>query len=218
MDLLRLLGRRGLAGADGPHRLVRDDELGGILRRQALETNLKLAADDFVDEVSLTLVERLANAHHAGETRLDRSRRALVDGLVRLAEILTALAVTGDDVGRARVDDHARGDLAGERAVVLPVAVLGADADLGALRRGNGLEDVDRRRAAHDLDLVRIGRRRLGDRLHESRGLRRLHVHLPVARDDFLPAHFFSPLNFRCFTPACLKTSLTVSRNAYSPE
>ena len=114
--------------------------------------------------------------------------RALVDRLVRLAEVLAALGVADDHVLRAGIDEHPRGDLARIGALLLPVGVLGARLDLRTLARLDGGGDVDRRRAADDVDVgVRLGR--LRDRLHERRRLGRLDVHLPVSGNDFL-AHF----------------------------
>ena len=93
-----------------------------------------------------------------------------------------------DHVLGARIDEHASGDLARIGALRLPVGVLGAGLDLRALARLNGGGDVDGRGAAHDID-VGVVLCRLGDGLHESCGLGRLDVHLPVSGNDFL-AHF----------------------------
>ena len=49
------------------------------------------------------------------------------DHLVGLAEQLAALAVAGDDVLHLELGEERRRHLAGERALVLPVAVLGAE-------------------------------------------------------------------------------------------
>jgi hypothetical protein len=57
----------------------------------------------------------------------------LVDHLVGLAEQLAALGVADDHVLRRRAWPASRGrHLAGERALLLPVAVLGAEGDRDA--------------------------------------------------------------------------------------
>ena len=63
-----------------------------------------------------------------------RGVRLLVDGVVGLAEQRAPLGVADDHVARAGVADHRRADLAGERALALPMQVLRGDADRAAFR------------------------------------------------------------------------------------
>ena len=187
-----------------------------ICGRHVLQADVHLALDHLDQLAGFALFERLADAHDGGEARGDHGTCALVDGFVRLAKVLAALAVADDHVLRTGVDQHAGGDFARERALGFPVGILGADADV---RSGGGRDcggNVDRGRAAHDLD-VREDLGRFGDFLHECSRLGRLDVHLPVSSDDFLSHFVFcSLLNsyFLCFTPAALNMFLTVSRKA----
>ena len=185
MDFLRLVGSRRAAGADRPDGLISDDELRAVGGRNVLEADVHLADDDFLELAGVALLERLADADDGGEACGDRGPGTQVDGLVGLAEVLAALAVADDDVLRARVKQHPRRNLARVRAGLLPVAVLRADADVGSRSRRDRGGHVDRRRAAHDLDVREI-LRRLDDALHECGRLGRLDVHLPVTGYDFL--------------------------------
>ena len=87
-----------------------------------------------------------------------------VHHLVGLAEQLAALGVPGDHVGDVELGQHRRRHLAGERALLLPVAVLGAEGDRDRVRLGleHGLDraQVGERRVDRHVDgLVVLGRR-----------------------------------------------------------
>ena len=117
---------------------------------------------------------------------------ALVDALVGFAEVLTALAVTDNDVLRARFDQHIRADLAGKRAFVRPGHVLRAHADLAALDEFFHLFDIGERYANHDIHALALFDERL------ERGKKRFRfrfgvVHFPVACDDRLSHNVKSP-------------------------
>ena len=170
MDFLRLVGRSCAAGADCPHGLVSDDELRAVGGRNVLEADIHLADDNLFELTGVALLKRLADADDGREASRNRGPRAQVDRLVRLAEVLATLAVADDDVLGARVEQHPRRDLARVRAGLLPMAVLGADADMRSGGRRDCGRHVDRGRAAHDLDIREI-LRRLDDALDEGGGL-----------------------------------------------
>ena len=76
-----------------------------------------------------------------GERRGDLA----VDGRVGLAEQRPPLGVADDHVLGAGLADHRRADLAGERALALPVQVLRGDRDVAVARRfGRGVERGER--------------------------------------------------------------------------
>ena len=224
MDFLRLVGRSGAAGADGPHGLISDDELRAVGGRDVLEANVHLADNDFLELAGVALLERLADADDSREASRNRGPGAQVDRLVRLAEVLAALAVADDDVLRARVEQHPSRNLAGVRAGLLPVAVLSANADM----RSGGCRDcgrhVDRRRAAHDLDVREILRAAVSDGLMFIFQLPAMIFFLIVSVTPVLDFKLFeiptfqpfnfSTVNFLCFTPAALNISLTLSMKA----
>src|SRR5664280_868208 len=178
------LGRGGgLSRPDRPDRLVRERQVRRVepLDRGALpfQHRQRLA--------SLALLERLADAEDHVEAGALGRLSAGAGGGVALAEVLPPLRVAGDHPAHPELGEHRRRDLAGERAAVLPVAVLGADRDLGAGRDQHGRGEQRERRADDDL---RTGP---GHPLHQGLEVR-LHrrdrpVHLPVGGDERPAAH-----------------------------
>ena len=88
---------------------------------------------------------------------------ALGDGLVGLAEILAALGVADERSLDPELEQHPRRDLAGERALVVPVDVLGVHRDAAGDRFAQRCErrahdDVDaRRRVERGAEVLRLG-------------------------------------------------------------
>ena len=99
----------------------------------------------------VALGQRLADADDRREARASAARAFRLTRRVRLAEQLAPLAVADDDVLAARVGQLRRRHLAGERAFVLPEAVLRGDRDRAVLEP---LRDrVQRREAGRDGDV-----------------------------------------------------------------
>ena len=146
--LLRHLGRGGLPGADRPDRLVGDHEVVVGLE------HADLAAEDVVGLARLALGQGLADAGDHVQPALQRGAAAPRDGLVGLAEVLAAFRVADERAVDAELAEHRRGDLAGERAFALPVAVLGEDTDLRAGECLHGCGERDVRRSDDDVDVV----------------------------------------------------------------
>ena len=94
MGLLGLLRRRRLAGADRPHRLVRDDQ--PLVRADGVADRFDLEPKDELGLAGLAFLAGLADAGDHAEAVLERGDRAARDGLVRLAEELAALGVADD--------------------------------------------------------------------------------------------------------------------------
>src|SRR5699024_7012075 len=86
-DLVRLLRRRRLAGADGPDRLVSDDDAPQLFLGHAAERDLRLHRDELVRDALLALLEVLADADDDGEAGVERGSRSLLHGDVGVAEI-----------------------------------------------------------------------------------------------------------------------------------
>ena len=98
MDFLSLLVGGDLAGSDGPNGLVGDDDLFHIGGSQPSETFVDLTAHNLVRDVGFTFGKHFADADHSNQARGHSGLRAPIDGVVRLAKILTALAVPDDNV------------------------------------------------------------------------------------------------------------------------
>ena len=152
------VGRRRLAGADRPDRLVGDHQ-GGDLRLGAPgDAGVDLAEHLRLGRPRLALVERLADADDRGHPVLLDGRDLGGDHLVGLAEQLAPLAVAADDVLHVELGEEHRRHLPGERALVLPVAVLGAEGERQVV-------DVDQR-----LDAAQVGERRVDADVDRRRG------------------------------------------------
>ena len=80
----------------------------------------------------LALTLGFAHAGDDEQARFERSVRTPADGLVGLAEVLPALGVADDRPVDTELAQHRRGDLARERAGIVPVDVLCGDRDLRA--------------------------------------------------------------------------------------
>jgi hypothetical protein len=115
----------------------------------------------------------------------------LGDELVGLAEDLPPLAVPGDHVAHVQLGQERRADLAGERAGLLEVAVLGAEGDQHAVGLDGRLHraQVGERRVDRDVDGVEdVLAQQVAELLHRLDRLEVVQVHLPVAADQRLPA------------------------------
>src|SRR5262245_13881435 len=196
-DHLSGVRRLGVAArADRPDRLVRDHDVGGVLRPDAAQGHAHLRGHAILGRPHVALLQGLADAqdrrHAVGEHR----SHFLVHGLVRVAEHRAALGMPNHDVGDLERLEHRGRDLAGERPLVLPVDVLGAEAvgeavavdqRLHAPQGGEG-------RAHHDLDAVRVALvEQVGELLDRLDRRQMRLVHLPVGRDDRPPVrHAFT--------------------------
>lgn len=128
MHLLRLLSRGNLAGANGPDRLVRNDNLAPVLdvALQALE----LLGDNLDSLSGLALLKGLTTAPDDGDAVLGGVLGLLGDDLVGLAQDCAALGVAENGPGDGQIGELGDGDLAGEGTVGLVVDVLGRGSDV----------------------------------------------------------------------------------------
>ena len=78
----------------------------------------------------------------------------LVNVFVCLAEILSSLRMSENNVFNACVCKHVRGDLACVSAFFLEVHVLSANLDIGSLCRFNNRNDIDSRNAEYYVNFV----------------------------------------------------------------
>lgn len=90
---LRLRGARDLARPDRPHGLVRDDDLGPVLRLEGRDDGLQLRLDDGLGALGLALLERLADAEDDAQAGVDRGARLVRDERGGLVEERAALGV-----------------------------------------------------------------------------------------------------------------------------
>mmetsp|Transcript_4521 Transcript_4521/g.8869 ORF Transcript_4521/g.8869 Transcript_4521/m.8869 type:complete len:263 (-) Transcript_4521:25-813(-) len=179
---LRLLGGGGHAGADGPDGLVGDDTCVGL--EDVLDLlQLRLAHVERL--VGVALLERLADAVHDLKALGEGVLELGLEEVVILLEVLPALRVAEDDPRASNVLDLVRGELAGEGAVALEVAVLGGDGDvlLDGADDGGDVEGDGRH------DHVAVGAVHAVEGLNEGLGAGNIEVALPVSSDNRLPSH-----------------------------
>ncbi len=113
---LRLLRRRGLAGADGPDGLVGDDDLADAVAVD-VDHGGQLALDDFFGLPGFALCQRFADADDGRDAVRQRGGGLGGHQLVGLAVVLAALRMADDGVAHAEVLQHGRRLLAGEGAL-----------------------------------------------------------------------------------------------------
>jgi hypothetical protein len=132
---LRDLGRRGLARADGPYGLIRNNDLCKLLWGKRGNSVSELLLENRVRGSRFALFKALANADDRPESAFHCGLRTLQHGLVGLTEILPPLTVADQYPLNANRDQHRTGDLAGVRSFLLPIQILRADLYTGSLRR-----------------------------------------------------------------------------------
>mmetsp|Transcript_1543 Transcript_1543/g.3848 ORF Transcript_1543/g.3848 Transcript_1543/m.3848 type:complete len:293 (-) Transcript_1543:117-995(-) len=182
VSLLRLLRGGGEAGADGPHGLVRNHDVGELGLADALQAAHELRGHDLVSAAVLALLLELAHAQDALQASGEHLARLLVDELVRLAEDSAALRVPREHVAAPHRLEHRRRHATGVRALVILADVLRAEADFAAGKHAaHGIEVGERHADRH---IRRRALRRVGHDLGECDRLGQHRVHLPVTGDQ----------------------------------
>ncbi len=146
--------------------------------------------DAFGGGAGFALLQGLAHADDGGHAVLVHRLELEVHRLVGLTEQLPPFRVPDDHVLHLQLGQHRGCDLAGERALVLPVAVLRPELDPQPVRFDQGLQraQVGEGRADHDVARVVVGLvEPVGELLHHLDGDEVVVVHLPVARDHGSP-------------------------------
>ena len=188
MHFLRLIIGGRLARADGPDGLVGDDDLGHVVGGNSFERLADLAVDDRGGLIGFALVERFAHADDGRQPGGERGGGALVDGFIRLAEVLTALGVTDDDVGDTGIEQHGGGNFARVGAGSGPVHIFSTHHHRGAFGGFHNGGNREVGRADENLGEV-AGGQRGNDFLDEGGAFGGSLVHLPVAGDQNATGH-----------------------------
>ena len=152
---LGVLGGRRAPGADRPDRLVGDDQRGHLGRAAPGRARRRPGRGPCPPCAPASRSSSVSPTHTIGVIRWRMTAVDLAgDDLVGLAEQLAALAVAADDVGDVELGEERRRDLAGERALVLPVAVLGAERPVELVADDERLHrpQVGERRVDADVD------------------------------------------------------------------
>src|SRR4051794_19121411 len=191
-DLLRILRRGHLAGADRPHRLVGEDDLPDLLRGQALQGRVELVAAVGHVPGRQPLGQPLPHAQDRGQAVPERGLQLAGHQGVVLAVDRAPLRVSDDDVRAGHRGEHGPADVAGVRAGVVRREVLGAVADrqlVAGDERLNAAQRGERRQHDRFGPVEDLLRHREDDLLHQPDGLEVGQVHLPVAGDQPTARH-----------------------------
>lgn len=116
MHLLSLLGRSGLACANGPDWLVSDNDVGPIAN--ALADGSELSLIDSLGFATFAFVELLTNACHYLKVVLEGILHLFTDDGVALSKDVSALRVAEDDPWNLGVLEHLSTDLTSVCAVL----------------------------------------------------------------------------------------------------
>ena len=114
----------GLAGADGPDRLIGDYGVLESVNAVLVDYGLDLGVNDLVGLACFELLEGLADAENRPEACCLGCLELLRDVLAALVVVAAALAVADDGVLAAELLNLHRGVLAGEGALVVDVNIL----------------------------------------------------------------------------------------------
>mmetsp|Transcript_15745 Transcript_15745/g.41727 ORF Transcript_15745/g.41727 Transcript_15745/m.41727 type:complete len:207 (-) Transcript_15745:272-892(-) len=185
MRRLCVLRRGGQASADGPDRLVGDDDLLGVQKTVDL-CHLRIHLSKHGIQALLADLLRLADAEDARHARIEdvlqlgRKSRVVVHR--QNAKLPTALRVPDKHLADAHVLHLLHSHLARERTATLEVAILRCDQ--GIVRElVRAIRDVQRRWAHIHVALAGVASVDVGDEAIEC--LHRLGVALPIATDDW---------------------------------
>src|SRR5439155_16095639 len=126
-------GRRA-ARADGPNRLVCNQNTGELVRGQRAGTTVELAAEDCLGEADVALFLCFSQANDGGQTAFQRHQSFFVDVVVGFAKELASLGMADDNVAAASFSKHGGGNFAGEGAFLAPGDVLAGDVHVEAFR------------------------------------------------------------------------------------
>src|SRR5579863_4744018 len=145
-DLLRLLGYCSAAGPDRPDRLICDDpRIKSGRAFQLREDRVQLAVHHRERLARISLVTGLPDGEDDLEPMGKRSDELFANLVIALAKEMAALRVAYEHE-IAPSGEHRRRDLSRKRAGILPVHILGAEPDAGALQlRANCPQVRDRR-------------------------------------------------------------------------
>ncbi len=87
---------------------------------------------------------------------LKRLGYLLVEESVIFLEIIATLGMSDDNIFHTRIHEHCRRDLACERALFLDIHILSADFHVCALNCLHNRNDIDRRHAVYDVNIIRL--------------------------------------------------------------
>ena len=142
-------------------------------------------ADDGEGVARLTLGSRFADANDRREPRAERRPGLGANDLIGFVVAGAALRVAKDYVARPGILEHFGGNIAGEGAACLGMAILAANPYLGAFANPRRGHEQGRRGTNDNLRLSRAARGHgLANRRRFDEAFAHT-VHFPIARDEW---------------------------------
>src|SRR5699024_11237992 len=105
-------------------RLVSDHYSLSLVSRYVLDTNLYLLADEIHCHALLSLLQSLTAAHDRCDAVLKRFEDFLIYILICLAEVISSLGVSENNIFHACIYEHSRGDPACIGAALPKIHIL----------------------------------------------------------------------------------------------
>ena len=186
VNLLCLVGRGGLAGADGPHGLVGDDHFFHLLGGEMEETFFDLTLHHVELTAGFALLKHLADTYDGFKAMGQQAVDFGGHGLVGLAIVGATLRVTHNAVVNLHAFKHLGTHLASVGTLLLGSHVLCANHEIGVVGIVGGHLKIGERRADDELCVARklLLLKFFHDSIDEVVGLGEGAVHLPVACYD----------------------------------
>src|SRR6266436_4858589 len=173
---------RSAARADGPDRLVCNQNTGELLRGQRAGAAVELAAENFFGQAGVAFVLSFSQEDDGGEAALQGHQSFFGDVVVGFAKKLAPLGMADDDVAAAGFGKHGGGNFAGECTFLAPGDVLTGDGDAGAFGAFERGGDRCERRGDNNVAVLRAGNE-WKERGEKRASVRERLVHFPVASD-----------------------------------
>jgi hypothetical protein len=183
VNVLRLLRRRRLAGADRPHRFVPDQRRVETRNSAESQDRFELFADDVFGFTTVTLLAGFTDTKDGGKSSRPRGREFSRDAFVAFAVIAATLRMTHQYIVHTDFRQHRGAYLAGIGALTFMFAYI-----LRAPLQGRAgklfAQGVDVWiRGKHGY--IDVGRHAGGNGAGQVRGHRATAVHLPVSGHKF---------------------------------
>ena len=152
MNRLRLIGRCGSPGADGPNRFIGQNRARKTCDAVHRDHRIELPRHYGLGPLGFALLQGFAQAEHRNQSRAQASRKFACHQSVIFMIQAAPLGMPDNHVAAADVLEHGGADLPRESALALGADILRADADRGLRQQQHRIRQVHIRRKYRDID------------------------------------------------------------------
>ena len=150
---MRLLRRGGLAGPDGPYRLVGDDPVGERLYADLFDDGIQLTSHHLFGDPLLPLLQYLTDTQDGPDTGGSGSGKLRRHLGVAFTEQGTTLRMPHDDIAALEIQQHGGGDLSGVGTGGMLADVLRTKGHRAIRQLPSDIGQIDEGRADHHFRL-----------------------------------------------------------------